>query len=80
MANWLTKLFGGNKKEDQPDNISEEKTQENVSQPEERVEYKEEVTVTSEPEINESDETEKEAFNSQEGEEVKEEEEEEKTW
>ncbi|MFP4514776.1 MAG: hypothetical protein ACLFNO_02095 [Parcubacteria group bacterium] len=79
MANWLTKLFGGKKEDNQPDNISEERVQENVSQPEEQVEYKEEVTITSEPEVKESDDLETENQNPQEGEEEKNEEEE-KTW
>lgn len=76
MANWLTKLFGGKKEESQPDNMSEDNGQENVSQSEENVEHREEAPVASEPEVKENDnsEEEKEDYSSQDGEE------EEKTW
>jgi len=74
MANWLTKLFGGKKEESQPDNISENNNQENVSQPEENVEHREEATVASEPEVEGNDNLEKEDHSSQDGAE------EEKTW
>lgn len=78
MANWLTKLFGAKKEEMQPDNISEEMTQESVSQPEEEVKHKEEATVAFEPETKETDGLEEETQKPQEGEgEAKEEE---KTW
>ncbi len=76
MVNWLTKLFGGKKEESQPDNMSEDNSQENVSQAEEKIEHKEEATVASEPELKESDNSEGEREDNS----SQDDEEEEKTW